>query len=48
MAPATGTVEPGHPWRGTPTFEIKYDLPAAQALMKEAGVEGGFEGVPGD
>ncbi len=37
MAPATGTVEPGHPWRGTPTFEIKYDLPAAQALMKEAG-----------
>jgi peptide/nickel transport system substrate-binding protein len=37
MAPATGTVEPGHPWRGTPTFEIKYDLPAAQALMKDAG-----------
>ncbi len=37
MVPATGTVEPGHPWRGTPTFQIKYDLPAAQALMKEAG-----------
>src|ERR1700754_1588503 len=37
MVPATGTVEPGHPWRGNPTFQIKYDLPAAQALMKEAG-----------
>ena len=37
MVPATGTVEPGHPWRGHPTFQIKYDLPAAQALMKEAG-----------
>ena len=37
MAPATGTVEPGHPWRGNPTFQIKYDLKAAQALMKEAG-----------
>lgn len=37
MAPATGTVEPGHPWRGNPTFQIKYDLKAGQALMKEAG-----------
>jgi ABC-type transport system substrate-binding protein len=37
MVPATGTVEPGHPWRGAPTFQIKYDLPAAQALMKDAG-----------
>jgi peptide/nickel transport system substrate-binding protein len=37
MVPATGTFEPGHPWRGNPTFQIKYDLPAAQALMKEAG-----------
>ena len=37
MAPATGTVEEGNPWRGHPTFQIKYDLPAAQALMKEAG-----------
>ncbi|WP_315838105.1 ABC transporter substrate-binding protein [Bradyrhizobium prioriisuperbiae] len=37
MVPATGTVEPGHPWRGNPTFQIKYDLKAAQALMKEAG-----------
>ncbi|MET0220495.1 MAG: ABC transporter substrate-binding protein [Tardiphaga sp.] len=37
MVPATGTYEPGHPWRGKPAFQIKYDLPAAQALMKEAG-----------
>src|ERR1700712_5751408 len=37
MVPATGTFEPGHPWRGNPTFQIKYDLPAAQELMKEAG-----------
>jgi peptide/nickel transport system substrate-binding protein len=37
MVPATGTYEPGHPWRGKPTFEIKYDKPAAQKLMQEAG-----------
>src|ERR1700749_5336845 len=37
MVPATGTFEPGHPWRGKPTFEIKYDKPAAQKLMQEAG-----------
>lgn len=37
MVPATGTFEPGHPWRGKPTFQIKYDVPAAQKLMKEAG-----------
>src|SRR3979411_509652 len=37
MGPATGTFEPGHPWRGKPTFEIKYDKPAAQKLMQEAG-----------
>ena len=37
MVPATGTVEPGHPWRGNPTFQIKYDVAAAQALMKDAG-----------
>jgi ABC-type transport system substrate-binding protein len=37
MVPATGTFEPGHPWRGTPTFQIKYDKPAAQKLMQEAG-----------
>nr|WP_249127428.1 ABC transporter substrate-binding protein [Bradyrhizobium lablabi] len=37
MVPATGTFEPGHPWRGKPTFEIKYDLAAAKKLMQEAG-----------
>lgn len=37
MVPATGVFEPGHPWRGKPTFEIKYDLAAGQKLMKEAG-----------
>lgn len=37
MVPATGTFEPGHPWRGKPSFEIKYDKAAAQKLMKEAG-----------
>jgi peptide/nickel transport system substrate-binding protein len=37
MVPATGTFEPGHPWRGHPTFEIKYDKAAAQKLMQEAG-----------
>src|SRR3979490_187144 len=37
MVPATGTFEPGHPWRGKPTFEIKYDKPAAQKLMQEVG-----------
>ncbi len=37
MVPATGTFEPGHPWRGNPTFEIKYDKEAAQKLMREAG-----------
>ena len=37
MVPASGTYEVGHPWHGNPTFLIKYDLPAAQKLMKEAG-----------
>jgi ABC-type transport system substrate-binding protein len=37
MVPATGTFEPGHPWRGSPTFQIKYDKAAAQKLMQEAG-----------
>jgi peptide/nickel transport system substrate-binding protein len=37
MVPATGTFEPGHPWRGNVTFQIKYDKPAAQKLMQEAG-----------
>jgi hypothetical protein len=37
MVEATGIVEPGHPWRGKPKFQIKYDVPAAQALMQQAG-----------
>jgi len=37
MVPATGTFEPGHPWRGNPSFQIKYDKAAAQKLMQEAG-----------
>jgi ABC-type transport system substrate-binding protein len=37
MVPATGTFEPGHPWRGKPTFQIKFDKAAAQKLMQEAG-----------
>ena len=37
MVPATGTYEVGHPWRGNPTFQIKFDKPAAQKLMQEAG-----------
>ncbi len=37
MEPATGIFEPGHPWRGSPNFQIKYDVKAAQALMTQAG-----------
>src|SRR6516165_8768933 len=37
MVPATGTFEPGHPWRGNPTFQIKYDPDSARKLMAEAG-----------
>lgn len=37
MEVPVGTVPPGHPWWGNPTFQIKYDLPAAQKLMQEAG-----------
>ncbi|NDV87361.1 ABC transporter substrate-binding protein [Aurantimonas aggregata] len=37
MVPATGTVEEGHPWRGNPTFEIKYDPEEARRLMEESG-----------
>lgn len=32
-----GTVPPGHPWWGNPTFDIKYDLASAKKLMSEAG-----------
>lgn len=37
MAEPVGTVAPGHPWWGDPSFEIKYDPDAARALMAEAG-----------
>ena len=37
MAVPTGTYEPGHPWRGNPTFQIKYDPDAARKMMTEAG-----------
>lgn len=37
MAEATGTYEPGHPWHGNPTFQIKYDPAAAKKLMSAAG-----------
>ena len=37
MVAATGTFEPGHPWRGSPSFQIKYDPAAARKLMEEAG-----------
>jgi ABC-type transport system substrate-binding protein len=37
MVPATGTFEPGHPWRGNPAFHIKYDPDTARKLMAEAG-----------
>jgi peptide/nickel transport system substrate-binding protein len=37
MVPATGTFEPGHPWRGNPKFQIKFDPNEARKLMTEAG-----------
>ncbi|MBM3537225.1 MAG: ABC transporter substrate-binding protein [Alphaproteobacteria bacterium] len=37
MEPAVGTVPPGHPWWGNPSFQIKYDVAAARKLMQEAG-----------
>ena len=35
--PAKGMVYPGHPWFGTPSFEIKYDPDGARKLLAEAG-----------
>ena len=32
-----GTVPPGHPWWGNPSFDIRYDPEAAKKLMAEAG-----------
>jgi peptide/nickel transport system substrate-binding protein len=37
MGAPKGTVPPGHPWWGTPKFDIRYDVKAAQALMQKAG-----------
>jgi peptide/nickel transport system substrate-binding protein len=37
MVPASGTFEPGHPWRGNPKFQVKYDPNEARKLMAEAG-----------
>ena len=37
MGMPKGTVPPGHPWWGNPTFDIKYDPAAAKKLMTEAG-----------
>jgi peptide/nickel transport system substrate-binding protein len=37
MVPASGTFEPGHPWRGNPKFQIKHDPNEARKLMAEAG-----------
>jgi peptide/nickel transport system substrate-binding protein len=35
--PAKGMVNPGHPWFGKPTFDIKYDPEQAKKLLAEAG-----------
>ena len=35
--PAKGIVPPGHPWFGTPSFDIRYDPAAARTLLQEAG-----------
>ncbi len=37
MGVPKGTVAPGHPWWGNPTFDIRYDLATARRLMTEAG-----------
>ena len=35
--PAKGQIDKSSPWFGKPAFDIKYDLPQAQALMAQAG-----------
>ncbi|HEV7328423.1 MAG TPA: ABC transporter substrate-binding protein [Bosea sp. (in: a-proteobacteria)] len=35
--PAKGMVNPGHPWFGKPSFDIRYDPEAAKTLLAEAG-----------
>lgn len=37
MGEPKGTMEPGHPWFGKPTFDIKYDVASGKKLMTEAG-----------
>lgn len=37
MVSAKGMVPPNSPWFGKPSFEVKYDVPAAKALMAQAG-----------
>ena len=37
MIEAKGAVYPGHPWFGSPAFDIKYDPEAAKKLLAEAG-----------
>lgn len=37
MAPATGAVEEGHPWRGDVTFNITFDPDEGRRLMEESG-----------
>ena len=37
MVPAAGTVAPGHPWWGNPTFNIRTDRVEARRLLAEAG-----------
>ena len=37
MVSAKGMVPPNSPWFGKPAFEVKYDVPAAKALMAQAG-----------
>jgi ABC-type transport system substrate-binding protein len=37
MIESKGHVYPGHPWFGTPSFDIKYDPAAAKKLLAEAG-----------
>ena len=37
MGSPKGTVPPGHPWWGNPSFDIKFDPAAAKKLMTEAG-----------
>jgi len=37
MVPAVGTVQPGHPWWGNPSFQIRHDPAEARRLLAEAG-----------